>query len=192
MRFSDAEKSAITAYCEQNGIAIPEVAADVKAMFMQALATPTPVLQSATPVEESEKYVELQSSYDALAERNKELSAQLGKVDENSAQHVEEMNAQYRRIAELEAQLQLLAAADENTVTIAFLPNVKRLLDIVCARLSERYARKYPEGVTPALLLADMFLRYNRDQYNDWFYPFVVSERDAKKILNGEEISEEE
>jgi hypothetical protein len=66
------------------------------------------------------------------------------------------------------------------------LPNVKQLLDITCERLSENHSRKYPNGVNPAMILVDMFLRYTRDQYTEWFYPFVISQSEAKAILKGE------
>ncbi len=184
MRFSPADQSAIAAYCEQNGITLPTESADVKALFMQALAKPTPA--DAVPVEKSEAYAELLDRYNTLSAHNAELATQLDKVDETEAQHVEEVNGYVRRITELEAQVQTLAATDENTLVIPLEANVKKLLDVTVERLSEKYAHKYPNGVTPALILVDMFLRYTRHQETELFYPFVIPIWEAKKILKGE------
>lgn len=46
----------------------------------------------------------------------------------------------------------------------------------------ERLSAKYNATVTMKDVLLDMFARYTIEQYNEWFYPFVINGEDFHKI----------
>ncbi len=71
----------------------------------------------------------------------------------------------------------------QNVITIDLQPFTRKLMDLTVARLSERYKRE----VTPEQILVDMFLRYTVSQNTEWFYPFVIKDReivDAAREMN--------
>lgn len=62
------------------------------------------------------------------------------------------------------------------------------MLEETAARLSERYKR----DITPLQILIDMFLRYTIDRNAEWFYPFVLRDKDIVGIareINGNVVS---
>lgn len=52
----------------------------------------------------------------------------------------------------------------------------RALLLETARRLSERYG----QSVTPAMILLDMFNRYTIERWSQWFYPFVLEDRDIE------------
>lgn len=54
------------------------------------------------------------------------------------------------------------------------------LLEETAARLTERYKR----DITPLQILVDMFLRYTIDRNAEWFYPFVLRDKDIVAIAH--------
>lgn len=54
----------------------------------------------------------------------------------------------------------------------------RKLMNEVCKRLSVVANRE----VSVADVLLDMFIRYNVEQYNEWFYPFVVRPAELEDI----------
>lgn len=97
-----------------------------------------------------------------------------------------------QKIDALQTQLDQTAAglhAHENDprLRITLQPFARRLLDITIERLAERYGRE----VTPEQVFVDMFLRYTILRYTEWFYPFVVSDREIVEAAHAynEEIT---
>lgn len=54
----------------------------------------------------------------------------------------------------------------------------RRLLDETARRLSERYNKT----ITPQMILLDMFNRYTIERWNQWFYPFCITDQDLYDI----------
>lgn len=54
------------------------------------------------------------------------------------------------------------------------------LLEETATRLTERYKR----DITPLQILVDMFLRYTIDRNAEWFYPFVLRDKDIVAIAH--------
>lgn len=54
------------------------------------------------------------------------------------------------------------------------------LLEATAARLSERYNRE----ITPLQILVDMFLRYTIERNAEWFYPFVLKDKDIVSMAH--------
>ena len=54
------------------------------------------------------------------------------------------------------------------------------MLEETAARLTERYKR----DITPLQILVDMFLRYTIDRNAEWFYPFVLRDKDIVAIAH--------
>ena len=52
----------------------------------------------------------------------------------------------------------------------------RALLLETARRLSERYG----QSVTPEMILLDMFNRYTIERWSQWFYPFVLEDRDIE------------
>lgn len=54
------------------------------------------------------------------------------------------------------------------------------LLEATAARLSERYNRE----ITPLQILVDMFIRYTIERNAEWFYPFVLKDKDIVSMAH--------
>lgn len=57
-------------------------------------------------------------------------------------------------------------------------PLPKKLLVLTAKRLSEKYNKE----VKPQQILIDMFTRYSIERWNQWFYPFVITENEILEI----------
>lgn len=90
-----------------------------------------------------------------LKEKNEQLKAQLSSHEQTIA----ELQGKQPTWNELRALIQPFPVA---------------LLEATAARLSERYNRE----VTPLQILVDMFLRYTIERNAEWFYPFVLRDKD--------------
>lgn len=73
-----------------------------------------------------------------------------------------------------------LAAAGDTIAGLQLKPFPARLLELTAQKLSERYKRT----ITPTEILSDMFLKYTIQQYNVWFYPFVLSDKEILETAN--------
>lgn len=57
-------------------------------------------------------------------------------------------------------------------------PLPKQLLLLTAKRLSEKFNKE----VKPQQILIDMFTRYSIERWNQWFYPFVITENEILEI----------
>lgn len=73
-----------------------------------------------------------------------------------------------------------LAAHETNSSDVTLTVPAKNILEVVAARLSERYGK--PIQIND--IVDKMILRYNIEQYTSWFYPFVI-EREEIESLTG-------
>lgn len=108
----------------------------------------------------------LHTEIDRLKTSESELKATL-QATENNLQ-----------AAENELQATLKAAENDNCLHIVFQPFARKLLDLTVERLAERYGRQ----VSAEQVLIDMFLRYTVFQYTQWFYPFVIKNKEIVEI----------
>ena len=66
----------------------------------------------------------------------------------------------------------------ENQIIITLHTPAKEILEESCKRLATLFNRE----VTPADLLLDVFVRYSIEQYNEWFFPFVIKPYEMKQL----------
>ena len=115
----------------------------------------------------------LHTEIDRLKASESELKATL-QATENSLQAAENN----LKTTENELQATLKAAENDNCLHIVFQPFARKLLDLTVERLAERYGRQ----VSAEQVLIDMFLRYTVFQYTQWFYPFVIKNKEIVEI----------
>ncbi len=71
-----------------------------------------------------------------------------------------------------ERTIEVPAALSENQLLLTIPEPTLSILSEVCRRLSEKFGRE----VSPADVLIDGFIKYNVEQYREWFYPLTISE----------------
>lgn len=108
----------------------------------------------------------LHTEIDRLKASESELKATLQAAENNL------------KTTENELQATLKAAENDNCLHIVFQPFARKLLDLTVERLAERYGRQ----VSAEQVLIDMFLRYTVFQYTQWFYPFVIKNKEIVEI----------
>ncbi len=113
-----------------------------------------------------------------------ELTAQL-QAAQDRLEHAEASNRQLEessyKATEQAAQLETeLRQAKTSIDELQLKPFPKRLLELTAEKLSLRYGKQ----VTPTEILSDMFLKYTIQQYNVWFYPFVLSDKVIVSVAN--------
>lgn len=146
----------------------------------------------------AEKVKELQEKLD---ESNAALEQARDMIAHNGTQADEASKELEARIAELTEQLStqeeqnmsLASVISERDATIAELqekhptwaqirvtlqPFTVALLEETARRLSERYGKQ----VAPMAILTDMFLRYTIERWNEWFYKFILNDREILSI----------
>lgn len=126
-----------------------------------------------------EEFEKLQSSYNSLQEEYKVLS-ESSQADAELAQKLADAT---QKCAELELQLaeqaQSASAAEdrEHTLVIEIPAVTMALLRETARRLSEKYGKEFKPGD----ILLDMFFRYTVERWNEWFYPFVLKDKDIEE-----------
>lgn len=150
---------------------------------------------------------EMQELRDQLAKARQDAeksNAQVIELDRKLQASLTEKEQHADAEKELQEQNQELAgtiAAHEQTISAlqakqptweqirtVLQPFPAALLEETAARLSERYKR----DITPLQILTDMFLRYTIDRNAEWFYPFVLRDKDIVGIareINGNVVS---
>jgi hypothetical protein len=183
LRFSEAEARQLRDYCEAHGLPVPEENTDLKAFLMQLLQAKAAPPEAADP-RSSDEYRQLDEIYRQLDEEHTR-TVDAYAVEKDRAHQLHQQLGEAKLSAE--GQRAQLAKA----IVIAPTPEVRHLMDATCERLSERYHSSYPNGVTPQMLLLDMFIRYTRDRWSEWFYPFVLTGDEVCEILTPNTDSDE-
>lgn len=100
--------------------------------------------------------------------------------DVTDAQILEEIRATQQRAMAVPDKIieQVAEAMGENEIRFPIPEPHLSLLRKTASRLSEKFGQQ----VTIRDVLLDMFARYTIEQFNQWFYPFVINGDDFKKI----------
>lgn len=131
------------------------------------------------------RFVELQ----AETERLQSVNAELQRVNADLSTSVNELQTRVNALQTTLSTLSTTLKTDVNTlqtgvingvITIGLQPFTRKLLDLTVQRLAERYKKE----VSAEQILSDMFIRYTVFQYTQWFYPFVISDREIVEIVN--------
>ena len=93
----------------------------------------------------------------------------------------EHMAARLRE-AETEKQTWMANPPSWEKVKQTMQPFAAALIGETARLLSEKYGRE----ITPMAILVDMFLRYTIERNAEWFYPFVLRDKDIVRIANEE------
>lgn len=120
-----------------------------------------------------------------IAELEEQLSAyeRQGVLFDEQTQTLQEQNAQLAHtIAEHKKTIELLESKQVTweQIRVTLQPFAAALIDETAKRLSEYFKRE----ILPMSILVDMFLRYTIERNAEWFYPFVLKERDIVDIAH--------
>lgn len=154
--------------------------------------------KKATELEETVAHQneELKKLRENIGTDNSKVIAELEEKNDNLRQALMEANKRANENGENSTQIQIevdklreeneilksnLAAHETNSSDVINLTvPAKNILEVVAARLSERYGK--PIQIND--IVDKMILRYNIEQYTSWFYPFVI-EREEIESLTG-------
>ncbi len=117
----------------------------------------------------------LQSNAEDL-QRIAELEQELAETQQTLAETEQSLAEVQQRLAECE-QNAVAQRANDSALFLEPQDWVRNLLDSTAEKLSA----KYGHPVTPQMILLDMFLRYTIEQWNMWFYPFVLSDKEIEE-----------
>lgn len=125
-----------------------------------------------------QRFVELQAETERLQSVNADLSTSVNELQTR-------VNALQTTLSTLSTTLKtdvntLQTGVINGVITIGLQPFTRKLLDLTVQRLAERYKKE----VSAEQILSDMFIRYTVFQYTQWFYPFVISDREIVEIVN--------
>lgn len=132
-----------------------------------------------------QRFAELQ----AETERLQSVNAELQRVNADLSTSVNDLQTRVNGLQTTLSTLSTTLKTDVNTlqtgvingvITIGLQPFTRKLLDLTVQRLAERYQKE----VSAEQILSDMFIRYTVFQYTQWFYPFVISDREIVEIVN--------
>ncbi len=143
--------------------------------------------------DENKKFTSLITSLANLYETTpEELFTTASNFQKQVAKSTERISEQAKTIASLQEENKLLeeklarhSETPSDGVVVNPSPIEKALLEATVAKLSERYKKE----ITAEEILRKIFLRYTVEQYCEWFYPFVMKDRDIEKIT-GKTIAE--
>lgn len=108
-----------------------------------------------------------------LEARIAELTEQLSTQEEQNMSLASVISERETTISELEAKQPTWAQ-----IRLTLQPFTVALLEETARRLSERYGKQ----VTPMAILTDMFLRYTIERWNEWFYKFILNDREILSV----------
>ena len=102
-----------------------------------------------------------------------DLREQITTLEEQNLSLAAVISERETTIAELEAKQPTWAQ-----IRLTLQPFTVALLEETARRLSERYGKQ----VTPMAILTDMFLRYTIERWSEWFYKFILNDREILSI----------
>lgn len=102
-----------------------------------------------------------------------DLREQITTLEEQNLSLAAVISERETTISELEAKQPTWAQ-----IRLTLQPFTVALLEETARRLSERYGKQ----VTPMAILTDMFLRYTIERWSEWFYKFILNDREILSI----------
>jgi hypothetical protein len=60
--------------------------------------------------------------------------------------------------------------------------NIPTCTKVLLFETANRLSKKYNKVISAESILLNMFMRYTVEQYNQWFYPFVISSNEIEKL----------
>lgn len=112
----------------------------------------------------------IQNANNDLQGVNKQLTTDVSDLQEKERTYTERIQELKTRIQELEKKMCVELPHDRLSFTLP---------EPACSLLLE-YARRM--DVRPEAILIDMFVRYVTEQYNHWFFDFVVRKSEFKEV----------
>lgn len=139
----------------------------------------------------------LQEQNEQLATEIKRLQAQVEEQNAKLQQNAEQNNADYQQVQEQLSQLteQNNILTEQNTNLMQQLQAQKgqSVVDLITDSFTREFLIEITtrlktitgvESLTPIQVLLDGFLKYNIQQYNLWFYDFVMTKSEILKLAN--------
>ncbi len=118
----------------------------------------------------------LQSNAEDL-QRIAELEQELAETQQSLAESEQNLAELQQTLAERE-QNAVAQRANNSAMQIDAPDWVMALLEQTAEKLSAEYGRE----ITATNILLDMFIRYTVERWNNWFYPFVLDDREIENI----------
>ncbi len=122
----------------------------------------------------SELQKRIQQLEDAPA-NNAELQQRIAELEQSLAESQQTAEERAQSVADLTQKL-TAQRLSENALVIEVQPFMRGLLTATTEKLSA----KYKHEVTVQDVLLDMFLRYTVERWSEWFYPFVLSDKEIE------------
>ncbi len=138
---------------------------------------------------ETERLQSVNTDLQAETERLQSVNTELQSVNTDLSTSVNGLQTRVNGLQTTLSTLSTTLKTDVNTlqtgvingvITIGLQPFTRKLLDLTVQRLAERYNKE----VSAEQILSDMFIRYTVFQYTQWFYPFVITDREIVEIVN--------
>ncbi len=138
---------------------------------------------------ETERLQSVNADLQAETERLQSVNTELQSVNTDLSTSVNGLQTRVNGLQTTLSTLSTTLKTDVNTlqtgvingvITIGLQPFTRKLLDLTVQRLAERYNKE----VSAEQILSDMFIRYTVFQYTQWFYPFVITDREIVEIVN--------
>ena len=113
-------------------------------------------------------------------EASKELEARIAELTEQLSTQEEQNMSLASVISERDATIAELQEKHPTwaQIRVTLQPFTVALLEETARRLSERYGKQ----VAPMAILTDMFLRYTIERWNEWFYKFILNDREILSV----------
>lgn len=102
-----------------------------------------------------------------------DLREQISTLEEQNLSLAAVISERETTISELEAKQPTWAQ-----IRLTLQPFTVALLEETARRLSERYGKQ----VAPMAILTDMFLRYTIERWSEWFYKFILNDREILSV----------
>ncbi|MDD3405001.1 MAG: hypothetical protein PHH23_01870, partial [Paludibacteraceae bacterium] len=111
----------------------------------------------------------------------KDYKTKFLQLNDENHRFTEEISKLENRNTEMENHISNLDTADLwEVIKNRLSPLTVQLLETTAERLTARENRK----IEPVQILTNMFLRYTIEKWNQWFYPFVLSDREIVEIAH--------
>ena len=122
------------------------------------------------------EHTELQQAAQLQLERNETRIAELKSELEALQAKIAEYEGREPEVREVEVEVERPLAADEHVMHIP--AQIYNLMRLTVERLNNKY------GTTDNIddLLTKMFLRYTVERLTQWFYPWVLRDRDIEEL----------
>lgn len=162
---------------EQNSTANEKSNELIKAILELYSCSENDLLESCKSYKE--RCISLENKVNELENRISELENERIQLENNGIQMENERKSLENKVFQMENEH---ISSENEDIWLKIKRNITPFSAYLLENTAEKLSARYNKEVKPLQILIDMFMRYTIEKWSQWFYPFVLSDKEILEI----------